>query len=1154
MMASSDASVLAVDYTLPVVFHIITEDPTTVTDQEMIDALNDLNNAFGKAGVYTGGDNPLTPGVDTRIRFCLAKKDPDGGNTTGITRTKSFFEDFDVDIEDSRTKNLVQWDPSRYVNIWYVKGLKSELMPRFQCGVWTRMHEAGYATMPPGAGPTDGIVVTGFGALLAHEMGHYLGLYHTFEGLTCANSDCSTQGDRVCDTPPDRSIGNSVACDQPDNSCGSDTLSGFSTDVPDMISNFMDYGNDACHKSFSEGQAVRMRAAIATQRNSLLVQNQCDQPCIENSIAAFTRDNAYPLPDDVINFTNTSTGATNFEWLVDNATLSTTQNFTYTFPSSGKYKVTLKAYNGNANCYAIYTDYIIVNCGVTARFYPDKRLIASKQNIYLDSIYFTNRSVNATAYRWLMSNDQGMAEQEISTGVDLKYVFLQPAYYTVRLIATNGSCTDTTETFRFNVEDPTPDADLHVQSVDCYQQNKIRVALFVCNNGYASMPPGTPITFYDSDPASGNAVKLGTFALTDEIKGKCCSNQYIFILDINRPGLNTLYAVANDNGTTTPLQLPNTNLPEKNYTNNIGSKTQFQFNVTVLPPNSILEPGDSLQLTSNAGPGNATYAWTPVQNMSCTDCANPILIASKDTIEKLIATSQYGCVDSGFAVIKVPPADDYTITMNSLDCAAGNKLHVSFTVCNSFRRGKIPKGLKISFYDADPAIGTAHLLSPVFVSAADSNQLCASFEHQFSMPATNKIFAVVNDNGTTIPLQLPNNSGYTEKNYTNNKTNFIYQPSFVQLRPADTTVIRKESFPIQVITNVATPSGYQWQRGNGYLLSCTNCLSPVITVMDTGTVKMQLSNRYGCIFPAQARVKIFPPDITINIVETACYSNSNTLVKFRIDMNNGYDTIPAGLPVSFYDASPVTRGLRKLQPSFITREATPTGSTVFTQIIQSPSSQNIYAVVNDSPGGADIPPNKAFDETDYNNNVATKTITPFAINITPGDTSIPRSTTMQLQSEVTGGNASMTLWEPATGLSCTHCLNTAATVTASVQYKVTVQNEYSCIAEDFVTIKTYTSGKVNIPSAFTPNNDGLNDVFYIMGGKEVKQVNNLSVFNRWGEKIFESVNSPANDRNYGWKGAFKGNAADAGVYVYLATIEFADGKKEVYKGTITLVK
>ena len=154
-----------------------------------------------------------------------------------------------------------------------------------------------------------------------------------------------------------RLIGNSVACDQPDNSCNTDTLSGFTMNAPDMISNFMDYGNGDCHKSFSEGQAQRMRAAIATQRNSLLIQNQCDKPCTENSIAAFTRDNAYPLPGNVINFTNTSTGATNYEWQIDGVVVATSTDFTHTFPATGKYKVTLKAYNADANCYAMYTDY-----------------------------------------------------------------------------------------------------------------------------------------------------------------------------------------------------------------------------------------------------------------------------------------------------------------------------------------------------------------------------------------------------------------------------------------------------------------------------------------------------------------------------------------------------------------------------------------------------------------------------------------------------------------------------------------------------------------------------------------------------------------------------------------------------------------------------
>jgi gliding motility-associated-like protein len=75
-----------------------------------------------------------------------------------------------------------------------------------------------------------------------------------------------------------------------------------------------------------------------------------------------------------------------------------------------------------------------------------------------------------------------------------------------------------------------------------------------------------------------------------------------------------------------------------------------------------------------------------------------------------------------------------------------------------------------------------------------------------------------------------------------------------------------------------------------------------------------------------------------------------------------------------------------------------------------------------------------------------------------------------------------------------------------------------------------------------------------MAGKEVKKVVNLSVFNRWGEKVFESVNSPANDRGYGWNGTFNGKPSIGGTYVYLTTLEFADGGKEMFKGTITLIR
>src|SRR4029077_13236945 len=113
--------------------------------------------------------------------------------------------------------------------------------------------EGGYATALAANPLLDGIVTTGFGQLLVHEMGHYLSLRHTFNLGDCSNANCNVDGDGVCDTPPSSTFG---ACFV-QNSCSSDTLSGFTTDVPDLNENFMCYST--CRNSFTPGQAEKMR-------------------------------------------------------------------------------------------------------------------------------------------------------------------------------------------------------------------------------------------------------------------------------------------------------------------------------------------------------------------------------------------------------------------------------------------------------------------------------------------------------------------------------------------------------------------------------------------------------------------------------------------------------------------------------------------------------------------------------------------------------------------------------------------------------------------------------------------------------------------------------------------------------------------------------
>ena len=191
----------------------------------------------------------------------------------------------------------------------------------------------------------------------------------------------------------------------------------------------MDYGSP-CPSVFTQGQADRMMAFLNLfNGGSLLTSDGCTAPCPDNLLASFNYDgNPHPVVGSVVNYVNTSVGALTYEWYVDNVLLSTTANFSNTFTATGTYKVELKAFNSNAACFSSYLANVIVNCGVDARFSPDKRIIASASGVYQEPVLFSNKSYGATAYNWYVSDELGANEQMVATSTDLLYDFLTVSY------------------------------------------------------------------------------------------------------------------------------------------------------------------------------------------------------------------------------------------------------------------------------------------------------------------------------------------------------------------------------------------------------------------------------------------------------------------------------------------------------------------------------------------------------------------------------------------------------------------------------------------------------------------------------------------------------------------------------------------------------
>lgn len=123
------------------------------------------------------------------------------------------------------------------------------------------------------------------------------------------------------------------------------------------------------------------------------------------------------------------------------------------------------------------------------------------------------------------------------------------------------------------------------------------------------------------------------------------------------------------------------------------------------------------------------------------------------------------------------------------------------------------------------------------------------------------------------------------------------------------------------------------------------------------------------------------------------------------------------------------------------------------------------------------------------------------------------------------------------------------TINQPGSYWLTVTDNYGCIGKDSITIfkKACLEG-VNFPTAFTPNNDGLNDIFKPVIGGSVTHFQ-LTIFNYWGQVIFSS-NNPA----VGWNGTFRGVLQETGTFAWTCIIGFPDGNVENKKGTITLIR
>ena len=99
------------------------------------------------------------------------------------------------------------------------------------------------------------------------------------------------------------------------------------------------------------------------------------------------------------------------------------------------------------------------------------------------------------------------------------------------------------------------------------------------------------------------------------------------------------------------------------------------------------------------------------------------------------------------------------------------------------------------------------------------------------------------------------------------------------------------------------------------------------------------------------------------------------------------------------------------------------------------------------------------------------------------------------------------------------------------------------------------SRPVLVPTGFTPNGDGVNDILGILSREGVNvEVLSFRIFDRWGEVVYENNEIVPNQPAQGWDGNYRGSLAQSGVYLWMIEVEYVDGLTEVFKGQTTLIR
>lgn len=838
-----------------------------------------------------------------------------------------------------------------------------------------------------------------------------------------------------------------------------------------------------------------------------------------------------------------------------NSDTSNIANPSFNYPDTGTYKVTVvisKQVNG-VGCYD--TAYALV------RSYPTFTADFTKQDVCQDSsVKFADGSVSTTvflpnAWSWDFGDGGSSSLQNPA------HKYNAPGTYNVKMTAYNvkGCTSQKTDVVTIN---PLPVADFTAPVVCLNQPSDFTftgsgsITDYSWSNG--ANTPNTSITYPTGGTKSVSLIVVSDKGCRDTITKNVIVNP-LPILNLSAPtticpGLTTTLSASGGNSYTWS---PGTTLSDSTVSNPIatpvvatnysvtvtdgnGCKNSGSVLISLFPKPNIdagldtsvcLNPGsfrDSVKLNATGG---VSYVWTPSAGLTNPNIATPTSRPGTNTTYFVTGTDANGCkMTDSLTVYVLDPALNLIVDTSTAICERDT------IVLNVLKQGN-------SSYSWSPNIGISdpNANSPKFFPSTTTPYIFSVQNYCYTKSDTTTIIVHPLPNvgagkldslcyGDTIQIQVTGASTYqwvadptlsdpTVANplvYPLNTTTYyvtgidtfgcknsdsikvlVYLPPVTDVKPDTPFICQGQPIQLQALGGV----DYLWSYN--LTLSDSNISNPIAIPTDTTWYFVKITNIHQCSSNDSIKINVQLPVVAnafspFDVCET-------TTVKLGASGGFYYDwTPPTGLNYSDID-SPL---------------ATPSNSITY-----------IVKVSNDC----------FFDTA-----AVELIIRPLPIVDAGLDTTIFRNTDAILKGTTNGKTY---YWFEGTTVREPFNYTTAATPLNTTQYYFYAISEYNCVNRDSVTIFVEPYTVLLLPTAFSPNGDGENDLFRIAKYLNIQTLFEFAVFNRWGEKVFTT-----NDFNAGWDGTYKGRNCNMEVYTWYVKARSYDGEDILRKGNVTLVR